>query len=362
MAGSGLTTANGASITGDLLYLNGVNLSSTSFGLNNGSTLSIRGATNLNSSNILFGNTGTNTTASNINFEGVSGTTAFYTLGSGVTLSGRIGGLGNSANLNSTASTLNTAATINANVSGNTTTLGGNGAFVATFNNTGSITASNGNALTVNAPTFTNAAGGTLTVASGSAATVNSNIFQQTGSGSKTIVNGAVTNANIFTVQGGAVEGNGTITGNINNTGGTVTAGSDTTAGHLSLIGNYTQGAGGAELVKLGGTGQGSSYDLFSVSNTAALQGTLDVQLLNSFNPVVGETFDFLTYQNRVGAFDNIMSLNNGYTYTVTYNDAAGIGTLHVEDAPIPEAGTVVTFGLLLCGAGCVIRRHRRQA
>ena len=233
--------------------------------------------------------------------------------------------------------------------------------YVTTLNNTGSITASNGNGLTVNAATFTNAAGGTLTVASGTAAKVNSNIFMQTGSASKTIINGAVTNANIFTVQGGTVEGNGTITGDVNNTGGTLTPGGDTSAGRLSLTGNYTQGAGGTELEKLSGTVQGSSFDLFSVSNTATLHGTLDVQLLNSFNPFVGETFDFLTYKNRFGAYDTVTALNSPYTYTVTYNDVAGIGTLTVGPAPIPEAGTVVTFGLLLCGAGCVIRRHRRQ-
>ena len=156
------------------------------------------------------------------------------------------------------------------------------------------------------------------------------------------------------------MEGNGAITGNISNTGGTVTAGGDTTAGHLSLTGNYTQGATGAELVKLGGTGQGSSYDLFSVSNIATLNGTLDVQLLNGFTPVAGETFDFLNYKTRIGAFNTVTSLDNGYNYTVTYNDAAGIGTLNVGTAAVPETGTLVSLSLLLCGAGIVIHRQRR--
>ena len=210
-----------------------------------------------------------------------------------------------------------------------------------------------------------------MTIASGSTETVNSTVFQQTGSGSKTKIDGTATLASVFAVQGGTVEGNGTIAGNLNNTGGTLTAGGDTTAGHLTLNGatgsgngNYTQSAGGATLVKLGGTAQGSSFDLFSVFNTATLNGTVDVKLLNNFNPFVGETFDFLTYKNRVGAYSSIVSLDAGYTYNVTYNDATGIGRLNVitVSAPVPEAGTVVSLALMLVGAGFLLRRQRKLA
>ena len=245
--------------------------------------------------------------------------------------------------------TLTNNGAINANVNAQSLTVA-----TGNFTNNGTAEATNGATLTV-APTVQNT--GNIFVETGSAANFNGGVTQTAG---KTRIDGTATlNSNIFTVQGGTVQGNGTLTGSINNTGGTVTAGSDTTAGHLSVTGNYTQSTGGAELVKLGGTGQGTSYDLFSVSSAATLQGTLDVQLVNNFNPFVGETFDFLTYANRTGAFDNITSLDSAYVYTVTYNDLAGVGTIHVD--AVPETGTLVSLGLLLAGGAWSLRRKRQR-
>ncbi len=232
------TAGDTAFINAATVLVNGITINPDVIDLNNGSVLDLQNSPTLNVASILFGNTGANTSASNIYFEGASGTATVYTLGSGTTLSGRIGGLGNSANINSTPSTLNTAATINANVSGNTTTLGGNGIAVTTFNNTGSITASNGNNLNLNAANFTNS--GTLRVTDGTlllntSGTVNANTGTLTVDG-----NG------ILNLSGNILTNNGTATiSNLSSDSGTLTGSGFYTISSVNLSGNslYFNGA-----------------------------------------------------------------------------------------------------------------------
>ena len=256
--------------------------------------------------------------------------------------------------------------TISADVSGQSLNVqsgngnGPNGNQYATFTNNGTLQAINGGTLNVNNSGGNAVNTGTIKADAGSSIFL-SNTTQTAG---QTIANGTITTNSSDVFKGGSVVGNGTISGPLTSTGATVSAGSLTTAGKLTVTGGYTQDAASTLLVNLGGTGQGSTFDLVSVFNTASLHGTVDVQLLNGFNPFVGETFDFLTYKNRVGVFDNVVSLDAGYTYNVTYNDATGIGRINVitGSAPVPEAGTVVSLALLLGGAGFLARRQRKAA
>ncbi len=56
-------------------------------------------------------------------------------------------------------------------------------------------------------------------------------------------------------------------------------------AGLLSISGKYTQTATGSLNVELGGTTAGSQYDELVVSGTAMLGGTVNVSLINGFQP-----------------------------------------------------------------------------
>ena len=211
--------------------------------------------------------------------------------------------------------------------------------------------------MTVSANIFTTS--GNINIAKGNAATFTTGAKQTAGT---TVVNGAfgVSANNIFVVQGGRIEGTGTINGAVNNTGGIVTGGSDTAAGLFTEAGNYTQGANGTYLAKIGGTGQDTGYDLFNIGGTASLSGKLQVQFLNAFTPYAGETFDVMTYANRVGAFDSIFSLGNNYDYSVTYSDT--VATLHVNSLEaVPETGTLVSLGLLMAGGAFALRRLRKR-
>ncbi len=93
--------------------------------------------------------------------------------------------------------------------------------------------------------------------------------------------------------------------------GGRVKPGGDATAGTLTVTGNYTQTSGGTLDIELGGTGAGQ-FDKLVVTQQATLAGTMNVTLLPGYTPVVGHTFDVVTYATRSGTFTTINGLNLG--------------------------------------------------
>jgi flagellar hook assembly protein FlgD len=113
--------------------------------------------------------------------------------------------------------------------------------------------------------------------------------------------------------------------------------------GVLTIDGNYPQSAAGTLNIEVGGTTAGSGYDRLIVSNTAGLDGTLNVSILNNFQPTIGDTFEVMTYNSRSGAFVNVnVPIVNGsplFDYTYTTNRllliAAG------EDTTITGTGAV---------------------
>lgn len=358
--------AASVALSGDFLRLTNAtfNATNTTLALNNGATLDVRGNTMLNSSvfhtldsaTLSFGNTGNNTAAGRLLFEGTNSASPTYNLGSGLTITGRIGSIGTSdTTINNGAVTLNTAAQIFANVSGNTTTIGASGANnVNTLTNTGTISATNGNALALNARTFTNS--GSLIVGTGTSATIGGTTTGQSGANAVTRVDGSLTlsGSNPFTVSGGTVQGAGTIVGNLSNSAGVLSPGDS--PGKLTLTGNYTQGSAASMFIEIGGTGQGTTYDLFAISGTATLGGTLNIGVVSGFKPVVGQTFDFLTYGSRTGTFASVFSLDNNYRYDISYG--ANAATLRVAAVPEPSLVVSLSGGL---GLLALARKRARK-
>ena len=253
------------------------------------------------------------------------------------------------------ASTLNTAATIDANVAGNATTLGSG--FTSTINNTGTIRSSNGNNLSVQPTNFNNA--GTVDAGVGTTITLGSGEVQ---SGGTTRVNGnlALAASTSLVLNGGTLSGNGTIgsvsgTISVLNNGGTVSPGNS--PGTLALNGNYTQGAAGSLFIDLASA---SSSDLFNVGGSAALDGTLDINLFGGFAPTLGESFTFLNYASHTGTFAHIVSLNPGYGYSVAYN--ANNAVISVTEAALstPEPGVWAMLAGLGLTTVSVLRRRKR--
>jgi hypothetical protein len=163
-----------------------------------------------------------------------------------------------------------------------------------TLDNAGTITVPNGKVLLfANNARLNNEAGGTLTL-QGSAQLGNS--FGQSG---------RLSNAGqLFTTGNGQAAVNFAVTNS-----GTVDL-----QGVLSIGGNYAQTGDGTLNVHLGGTAVGSQFDQLQVHGVAALNGTLNVTLVNGFAPAAGNSFHILTFNSRSGdiAAMNLPDPGNG--------------------------------------------------
>ena len=136
-------------------------------------------------------------------------------------------------------------------------------------------------------------------------------------------------------LNGGDLSGDGTVAANvnnINNIAGRVNPGGVGTAGTINIVAvpfgpsvSYTQGASGILNIDIGGTAS-NQFDQLNVSGTATLDGTLNVGLINSFLPDVGNSFKIMTFSSRSPAdsdFATYIGLNlpNGLVFTPVYHD-----------------------------------------
>jgi T5SS/PEP-CTERM-associated repeat protein len=125
------------------------------------------------------------------------------------------------------------------------------------------------------------------------------------GSATLTVSNGGTAAASdLLSIESkGVVKGNGNLSGNIINRG-LVSPG--TSIGALHLNSTYIQTALGKLQIELGGTVPGNSYDQLLVSGSISLNGTLQVDKVNSFEPSAGDAFDILDGGGISGTFSTI--------------------------------------------------------
>jgi hypothetical protein len=354
-ADQGLDLSNGMAGFGYVGINNGV-LTASPVLMKNGGTIDFSGTPVVNANLIDFG-TDPNASPGNIYMEG--GTTLH--LLANTVVQGKIGNIGASAVSATGGRDLTNDGQILANVNNNITTL-----TPGTLVNNGSIIATNG-AHVVFDSAVSNINNGAIEVDQDnsnpahpitSVVRLQTSLVQQAG---QTIVDGAlnVDSGAQLLLQGGLLKGDGTVTGNVNNTSGVVAPGHS--PGVLTIVGDYTQGTGGATEIDLGGAQAGTGYSQLKVSSLAQLAGAVDVKLVNGFTPTLGETFDFLTYGSRTGQYDQIFSFDNGYDYTVNYNDMTGVAKLVVSAAAaVPETSTLLTAALMFGAIGLVAYRRKR--
>ncbi len=129
----------------------------------------------------------------------------------------------------------------------------------------------------------------------------------------------ALSNGGTFDFDGGTLHVDD-FQNNLTNEGGTLAPGNS--AGHTDITGNYTQ-LGSATLgIEIGGVVPGQ-WDTLTVTGNAILDGTIQVALLNGFQPVLGNSFTILTttFGNVGGEFDTKhFPLVAGVTFDVIYN------------------------------------------
>lgn len=96
--------------------------------------------------------------------------------------------------------------------------------------------------------------------------------------------------------------GSGIIDANVVNNG-IVSPGGPNNIGSLSIVGNFTQGSTGVLDMELAST---KSIDQLMVSGQISFGGTMNVSLLNGFEPVTPDAFNILTFGSSSGKFKTI--------------------------------------------------------
>ena len=140
--------------------------------------------------------------------------------------------------------------------------------------------------------------------------------------------------------------------GNLVNNGGTIAPGSS--AGLMTVDGDLIINAGAMEIELAGSTVRGTDYDAIDVTGTLTLAGTLDVVLIDDFDPGLDDTFDILDWGSLTGKFDtvNLPGLSGGLDWDDS--NLYGDGTITV----VPEPASAV---LLLSGGVLAMLRRRRK-
>ena len=158
----------------------------------------------------------------------------------------------------------------------------------------------------------------------------------------------------------GSVSGAGNFTG-----GGTVFFEGDLAPGNseglLTIAGDSVFGLGNVFEIEIAGLERGVEYDALNVGGTATITGTLDVTLLNGFQPQYGDSFDLIWAGTLDGDFSTLIlpGLANGALHwqTEILLNGSGDDIFRLSAVPLPTA-----IWLFASALGVLGWRTRRSA
>ena len=133
---------------------------------------------------------------------------------------------------------------------------------------------------------------------------------------------GGTVEAALLNIAGGSVTGSGTVDGDVANNG-YVNIGnpSGDPIGEIEVLGDYTQ-TSGELLIDIGGSNP-NQYDRLVVDGWANLGGTLDVTVINGYEPALSETFYIVDANARSGEFvglpDGTTFSADGFNFRINY-------------------------------------------
>jgi hypothetical protein len=171
----------------------------------------------------------------------------------------------------------------------------------------------------------------------------------------------------VLDIQGGAIQGSGTIEASISNKG-TISPGFS--AGTINVLGNLTLLDGSGMIFDIGGHTQGTDFDFLNVTSTTALNGSLSLDLLNGFEQSISptETFAILdTGSSLTGVFTNIANgqrlttLDGLGSFQVNYGAASLYGSDKITLSnfqAVPEPSTLLMGLSALVCLSFFARRH----
>jgi hypothetical protein len=172
--------------------------------------------------------------------------------------------------------------------------------------NSGAFTLQNGRLFTRTGD-FSNT--GTVTVL-GSTFTVNGT-YSQTDGATILGAKATLTATGGVNVLGGLLSGTGTVNADVINAA-ELDVGASGATGVLTINGNYLQTDTGVLNIEIGGSLPGLQFDQLVIVKQATLNGTLNVHLINSFNPKPGASFKILTFAGSTGGFATVNIDQNG--------------------------------------------------
>ena len=191
-----------------------------------------------------------------------------------------------------------------------------------------------------------------LAVASGARLEINNrlgldgNTLIKTGLGTLQINHIVDADGGEFDCQQGTCAGSGTVSGSFSNS---AILSPGNSPGEMVVEGDFTQHAQGTLHLEIAGTVAGHEYDLLSVTGEATLDGKLEVVLLDSFEPGLGDRFDMLDFNAQSGDFAQVLlpALAVGHSWDTSrlYRD----GSIGVVQTVVPEPSTLITGISLAC-------------
>jgi fibronectin-binding autotransporter adhesin len=242
--------------------------------------------------------------------------------------------------------------------------------------NKGTVDANvSGQTLYFNGSDFLN--NGTVTVASG--ATLNDQVsaFVQSkaagGATPVTNVEGTLDVPGGFSLEGGTLEGTGTVDGAVDNTGGAVSPGD--APGTLTIDGDYTQGADGTFDVVIDSL---TEYSQLDVTGAAALDGLIDVT--SKFGLATGDSFTIMELGSVTGDFSSFMydgsacasganltwSCANGAEFQEVFSGSDAVdlylNVLKPGTPTVPEPSTWAMIVIGFAGLGFLAGRRQMRA
>jgi hypothetical protein len=215
----------------------------------------------------------------------------------------------------------------------------------------GSFTLASTQKLTTSGGSFTNAgamdigSGSTFTVGNGGVTSIAVNYTQTAGSTQVYGTLASTTSASTptLTISGGSLDGSGNLTYTVVDSASLAPGDSSSNTAALKVTGRYTQTSSGVLNIAIGGKTAGSQYDQLNISGGAALNGSLNLSLINHFVPSVGTTFDILNSSALSGTFAKVngASINSNEHFAVSYNGKDVILTVASGAASSPAGAGV---------------------
>lgn len=132
-------------------------------------------------------------------------------------------------------------------------------------------------------------------------------------------------------------------------------------AGLVTIDGNFTLDSASIINLEIGGLTRATEYDAFDVTGTATLGGTLNVSLIDEYNPTGTSTYNLFNASSIGGTFAavNLPSVANG---TWNTSNLATTGEISLTVSAVPEpANFALLLSLLAIGVKTTQRRVVRR-